>query len=186
MFFKLMPVNDSDFVNLLSWITSERALKQWAGSVQFTWPLDEIQLTSYFLLMRGKPAQAFIYKVIDEKTNIIVGYVELGKVDWKSGIATLSRVLVGPEYRGKGFSHEIVRLALDMAFCSLGFGEVILSVYTFNMAAIRCYTAAGFKNIKVLKNACNVGAESWDCQMMSISAAEYQNNKVKSGELLKT
>lgn len=44
---KLKPFTANYFDTLLSWVHSEKELKQWAGPTIFAWPLNKKQLEEY-------------------------------------------------------------------------------------------------------------------------------------------
>ncbi|CAA9585895.1 MAG: hypothetical protein AVDCRST_MAG18-3827 [uncultured Thermomicrobiales bacterium] len=50
-----------------------------------------------------------------------------------------------PDARGQGFGTEVTRLILDYAFTVLGLHNVMLTVNAYNVAGIRAYTRAGFR-----------------------------------------
>ena len=73
------------------------------------------------------------------------GCTGLHEIDHVQGKATFGILLGEPEARGRGIGTEATRLVLDYAFNVLHLHNVLLSVYAFNPAAIRCYEKAGFK-----------------------------------------
>jgi RimJ/RimL family protein N-acetyltransferase len=170
---KLVPFTISDFDLLLSWVPSERELRQWAGPVMFTWPLDKKQLAEYLSRTQKEYPQAHIYKAIGEKDGTAIGHIEFDKIDWTAKTTVLSRVMVASEYRGNGFGNNIIEAALNLAFNILNFNEIKLAVYTFNIPAIRCYETAGFETINFIKDSCKCGSENWDTKIMSISRSNY-------------
>jgi diamine N-acetyltransferase len=62
-------------------------------------------------------------------------------------------MLLGVEGRGRGFAAEATTLTLDYAFHVVNLRSVWLKVLAPNIAAIRAYKAAGFKNVGSLRRA---------------------------------
>jgi len=162
---------------LLSWITTEKELRQWAGPTIFSWPINKKQLFNYLARTQGTYPEAIIFKVI-ENSNLIVGHIEFDKIDWINKTTILSRVIIAPEFRHHGLGHEIVNIALNSAFNVFRFNEIKLSVYNFNTAALRCYKAAGFKTIDIIKDLSVNEFENWSTQIMSLSSIEYRKKRI--------
>lgn len=141
---ELKPYLANEIDILLSWITTEKELRQWAAPTIFTWPINKEQLFNYLDRTKGACPEAIILKAI-EKTNLIVGHIEFDKIDWINKTTILSRVIIAPKFRNNGLGHEIVDLALYDAFNVFRFNEIKLSVYNFNHPALRCYKAAGIE-----------------------------------------
>lgn len=64
--------------------------------------------------------------------------------DIAHGSAEFGRLLVDPAERGRGLSHRVVALCLEVADGVLGLDEVHLEVQRGNHRAIRAYERAGF------------------------------------------
>jgi RimJ/RimL family protein N-acetyltransferase len=73
---ELKPFTEADFQRVLGWIQSPEQMVQWAGAVQFSFPLDEHQLRAYLQLSQGEQPLSRIYKVVNE-TGEVVGHIEL-------------------------------------------------------------------------------------------------------------
>jgi RimJ/RimL family protein N-acetyltransferase len=58
--------------------------------------------------------------------------------DWVNGVA------VAPEHRGQGFAVPVVRAVLRRAFEQHAIERAELNVFSWNGAAIRAYSKAGF------------------------------------------
>lgn len=170
---KLLPQTTDDIAILLSWVKSEKELRQWAGPVIFSWPLSREQLSKYLARMGGESPEVYIYKAIVED-NTMVGHIEFDKIDHHNKTAVLSRVIINPVLRGKGLGHEIVQSSLAMAFNNLKLNQVTLRVYDFNTSAIACYKAAGFSMVSSIQDPNKNSIESWDTQIMSLSSLEFQ------------
>jgi diamine N-acetyltransferase len=69
----------------------------------------------------------------------------LVRIDHHAGTAEFGIAL--GERRNQGLGTEATRLVLDWAFTVLGLHNVLLVTFSWNLAAIRAYTNAGFREI---------------------------------------
>jgi RimJ/RimL family protein N-acetyltransferase len=165
---------ETDFATLVQWIDSREALVQWAGPVQFHYPLSEDQLAPYIAGSRGEQCKRRIFVPIDEH-GTSCGHIELGAIDSFNQTATLCRVMIAPEMRGKGLCAPIVRMVLRVGFAELSLRRIDLRVYGFNTPGIRCYEKAGFVKEGLLRKSQKVGERYWDTVMMAILREEWND-----------
>jgi RimJ/RimL family protein N-acetyltransferase len=177
---RLESFDDRDFPRLMSWIDSREMLLQWAGPRLFTFPLDTMQLTRYLFEALTEPQGSRIFKALDEEERV-VGHVELGGIDRKNQSATLCRVLVAPEARGRGLCVPMIRSVLRVGFEELAFRRIDLRVYAFNNPALHCYERAGFVREGLLRQAVKAGDQYWDTVLMAILREEWAILSVSAG-----
>lgn len=78
-----------------------------------------------------------------------------------------------PELRGRGLGRQVTRLILDWAFSDLGLHRVELEVLASNRRAIRCYSACGFRQEGVRREA-ELYPDGWqDFIEMAVLKSEY-------------
>lgn len=133
---ELLPFADTDFEKLISWVESEEAMFQFAGSI-FSFPLTQNQLQIYL-----EDDNRFVYKVVLSSTNMTIGH---GEIYLEKNTAVLCRIIIGEQaYRGFGIGLRIVNKLLKIAFIQCKAERAELNVFNWNTAAIRCYQKAGF------------------------------------------
>ena len=94
-------------------------------------------------ISRGDTDIAF---TIYEKANARpIGNVDLHEIDHRNRTAEFGIAIGEPDARGKGYGTEAAQLILDYAFTALGLHNVMLLVFAYNLAGIRAYSKAGFK-----------------------------------------
>ena len=169
----LRPFTENDFDRLIGWIDSEAHMVQWAGAVQFTYPLTRPQLEAYLLDAARTPPLRYVFTAVDAEGNPC-GHIELGAVNRANETASLCRVLVAPGARGKGLSAPMVRNVLRMGFEGLHLRRIELRVFGFNSAAISSYLRAGFVREGLLRKSQKVGNEYWDTILMGMLREEWQ------------
>ena len=142
----LQKFEQSDFNELISWISDENILTNWSGSL-FSFPLTHESLEWYIEDTNIIDiSDAFVYKVIDETTGCSIGHISLGGISWKNKSSRISRVLIGNHTaRGKGYCQLIMAAVLKIGFEELGLHRICLGVYETNQAAISCYKKSGLK-----------------------------------------
>lgn len=170
----LRPFGPSDVPRLVGWIDSREALVQWAGSAQFSHPLTAEQLIAYaFASNDPVPSRVVYVGMMDDTTAC--GHIELGAINYDNESASICRVLVAPELRGRGVSFPMVEEVLRVGFRDLGLRRIDLRVYSFNTPAIRCYEKAGFVREGLLRKAQKVGEQYWDTVLMAILREEWES-----------
>ena len=86
----------------------------------------------------------------------------------------LSRVIIAPRYRRKGYGKELVKKAVEYAFTTLELNRLALGVFDFNSAAISCYANSGFVYEGTLRQSARVGESYWNCKIMSVLIEDYK------------
>lgn len=172
---RLERFTPADFTQLIEWIDSERLMQEWSGSL-FSFPLTEESLAWYIEGANDlqKP-DVFVYKAVDTKTGEAVGHISLGSISQRDRSARITRVLVGSQCtRGKGVCRRMVQALLRIGFEELQLHRISLGVYDFNLAAVKCYLKAGFKQEGVLRDVVRHGDVYWSLVEMGILEDEWR------------
>lgn len=168
----LHAFTEADIDRLIAWMPTAEFLMQWAGpSYQF--PLTQEQVMVSLALTEGDEPEVLMFKAVDEG-GVVVGHIELLNIDRRNRLATMGRVLLAPEARGRGLGQALVRAALRVAFDDLGLHRVGLGVFDFNGPAIRCYERAGFRHEGTMRDYRRIGDGYWSLCMMSVLEDEWR------------
>jgi len=178
---QLRTFTDSDFARLIDWIKSREILIQWAGPTEFVYPLSEEQLRNYLLGSKGEHSSRRIFTVIAEDGNAC-GHIELGAINLENQTASLCRVFIASEYRGRGLCTLLVEKLLTIGFGDMGLRRIELRVYGFNSSGIRCYEKAGFVKEGLLRKSQKVGDQYWDTIVMAVLREEWLSDRHKIGK----
>jgi RimJ/RimL family protein N-acetyltransferase len=167
----------NDFSQLIDWIKDEEALMNWSGSL-FSFPLTKESMEWYIEDVNDiSNSDAFIYKAVETETGKVVGHISLGGISKKNKAGRISRVLVAPEYQGKGYCCQMIQSVLKIGFEDLQLHRICLGVYDFNKAAIRCYQKAGLL-IEGTNRDCLLFKEQWwSLVEMSILEEEWRSTE---------
>ncbi|MDJ1504542.1 GNAT family protein [Xanthocytophaga agilis] len=165
---QLEPFTSTDFNQFIGWITSEKALIQFAGST-FQYPVTREQLEKHIVSESRE-----IFRVRHITHNSIVGHAEM-VVNQSNEGARLALILIGdPSMRGKGLGKELIRELLSLGFNKMNLHRIELNVYDFNHLAITCYQQAGFRIEGILRENQRVGNQFWSTIVMSILKNEWE------------
>ena len=174
----LQPFQRSHMKKLIEWIDSPEFLLQWGGPI-FTYPLDEKQIERYI-----EEPDRYIYSVVDQETETIIGHISLGKIDRENRSARVGKVLVGASSaRGKGIGQRMMRDILAIAFDDMKLHRVSLGVFSFNEPAIACYGKVGFKKDGLLRDLRKMGDDYWSLWEMSMLEDEWEETRTSLDRL---
>ena len=164
-----------DIKNIIEWNRDKSSdfLLQWAGP-KYQYPLTEEQIGKRLIDEANKEnSDTYIYKVVSNETNKMIGTIELSKIDRTNGTAKICRFLIGEEdQRGKGIGKAALNKVLEIGFEVLKLNSISLGVFDFNESAIRCYEMIGFRKEKLIKNARKAGDDYWNLYEMVITKEE--------------
>ena len=176
---ELEPFGEADFERLIAWIDSPQTLKKW-GQWRFTYPLDREQLQAYLAETRSDPPQRIAFRALLPERGKVVGHAELNDIDLDTGMATIGRVFIAPEQRGRGLCVDLVRALVAYAFTHFPLQRVDLMVYDFNGPALACYRRAGFTLEGILRRVKKVEDAYWNLAIMSILREEWAAREQQS------
>lgn len=168
----LSDFSQEDVERLLGWIDSPAMLGHWAGPA-FTYPLTRTQLLEH-LRRCAERGDHMIYKALDPDGADVVGHAELAITSRQHGTASIGRVLIGPEYRGRGFGTRLMNALLETAFDRLDMHRVELGVFDVNAAALACYESVGFRREGLRRETYRGPNAYWSTVVMGILAPEWR------------
>ncbi|RPI51579.1 MAG: N-acetyltransferase [Chloroflexi bacterium] len=103
----------------------------------------------------------------------LVGFVALHTIEWNNRAAMLAIGIGEPDYRGKGYGTDALRLILRYAFDELNLERVGLDVIANNQAAIRAYERVGFRREGAMRRAVLRDGQAHDRLIMGILREEW-------------
>jgi RimJ/RimL family protein N-acetyltransferase len=173
---RLERFTNQDFARFISWIDNEKFMYQFAGPI-FTFPIDESQLTDYISDNNRK-----IYRVIDKKSEKVIGHAEINRIDYKNKNARICRVLIADKNnRNNGFGQMIINELLKIGFKELELHRIDLGVFDFNKSAIKCYVNCGFKIEGLLRESFEIENKFYSVYNMSILRSEWKTTAHNNG-----
>lgn len=136
-------------------------------------PMSEIDIDRYFHSRLMSPEQVS-YAITIRESGRLIGSTTFSNMDPENS-STLFHISIGePEVWGEGYGTEASELMLWLAFERIGLHRVALSVFDFNIRAIRSYEKAGFSIEGRHREAILRDERRWDELTMGILAWEWQ------------
>lgn len=145
-----------DISQLINYINVEGAefLMQFGGS-KYSFPLTKEQVLEDINRENHK-----LFKYIDED-GTTAGHCQLLRISREDKSATIGRVLIYPEYRGKGHSKKMLKMLINYGKEELDLKKIYLRVFDFNKTALNCYIKLGFKQTDIQKNDYSSIGKTW-------------------------
>ena len=95
--------------------------------------------------MEKESVEEFMFAIVKQDNDELIGNVGLDKVDYKCGTADLGIFIGEQENLSKGYGSEAIKLLVDFAFKELRLHNIMLTVYDMNERAQKAYQKCGFK-----------------------------------------
>ena len=130
----LIDFTEQDYPLLVQWIDSEELNYLWGGP-GYHYPLTGQQIAQHCQQPEVSP---FLF-CVDQKP---AGFVELFQVSPTE--ARICRVFIAPEFRGKGYSPQMLESLIHTAKTDKKLKTLTLAVFEHNQSAIASYTSLGF------------------------------------------
>jgi RimJ/RimL family protein N-acetyltransferase len=165
---RLEPFAPSHFPLLRSWFASEREVVLWGGTALFH-PLSDAQCQAMLDESRQTPPQRRCWMAY--AGDVVIGHGQLA-MDWRNGIARVSRFVIAPTARGQGWGRALLDRVVTEAFAESAVERVELNVYANNPTALALYLSYGFVQEGTRRSSALVGNERWDTIMMSLLRSE--------------
>jgi RimJ/RimL family protein N-acetyltransferase len=105
---------------------------------------------------------------IVEEDGMLVGGGGLNDINEADRRARLAIGMFNERHIGRGIGRKVTDLVLQQAFGPLGLHRVDLRVLSFNIRAIRCYEACGFRLEGIERESALVGGDWHDDWIMAI------------------
>jgi diamine N-acetyltransferase len=120
------------------------------------------------------------FAVYEIATWRLIGMVALAEIDYRHRTAIFSISIGEESARGKGYGTEVTRLMLDYAFTALGLHNVSLGVYSHNLAGIRAYQKAGFREYGRRHECFLMGGRYWDEILMECLSTDFASETLSA------
>lgn len=111
-----------------------------------------------------------LFTVYERATWRAIGTASLDGIDFRHGTAEFGLMIGEPDARNRGYGTEATRLVADYAFTALGLHNVMLRVLSFNLAGLRAYAKAGFREFGRWRNSWVFAGQRWDVVYMECLA----------------
>ncbi|MFC4701684.1 GNAT family N-acetyltransferase [Glaciecola siphonariae] len=125
------------YEHLLTWLPKGEAFVRWAGP-SLDYPEDAASFEASLVVGNY---QSYTLINASGDTPEILGF---GQIQIWSSRAHLGRLIIAPQYRGRGLSYILVNLLIEKAAAQHNITSVSLFVYKDNLPAVTSYQNLGF------------------------------------------
>ena len=151
------------------WRNDFTAMRTWDDP---PWPVALEERARWFDRAFERPDLAH-FTVYGRATWGAIGMASLDGLDFRHGTAEFGLMIGEPDARNRGDGTEATRLVADDAFAALGLHSVMLRVLSFNLAGVRAYAKAGFREFGRWPNSWAFAGRRWDTVYMECSAGGF-------------
>ena len=137
-----------------------------------TQPMDHDEV-EHFFRTRLLSSESFAYAIHERTTDRLIGLATFSNLDPDNGAALFHITIGERDAWGQGMGTEATELMVGHAFEVLGLHRIGLSVFAFNMRAIRAYEHVGFRSEGRLREAIWRDGQFWDEIQMGLLADEW-------------
>lgn len=97
---------------------------------------------------------------------------------WNHQSSWLAIGIGEPDYRGRGYGTDAMRVLCGYAFRELGQHRITLNVFSGNPRAVRCYEKVGFVHEAVQRSSIYRDGQRYDTFVMGLLHAEWEAQQV--------
>ncbi|MBN1562408.1 MAG: GNAT family N-acetyltransferase [Anaerolineae bacterium] len=137
-------------------------------------PKTEKQVAEYIEDQQKSPTgYPFAIRLLDAED--MIGYCELDGILWNQGTGWLALAIGDPALRGQGYGTEALRLLLAFGFAELNLRRVQLTVFSYNVPAIRLYEKLGFQREGVFREFLHRDGRTFDMLLYGLLRREFKD-----------
>jgi RimJ/RimL family protein N-acetyltransferase len=135
-------------------------------------PMNPVEVERFFEHRMLAP-DALAYSIVELPDWRLVGFTTFSSLDGDNGSVMFHITIGERDAWGRGLGTEVTQLMLSHAFERLGLHRVGLSVFSYNLRAIKAYEKAGFRIEGRLREAILRDGRYWDEIQMGALAGEW-------------
>ena len=145
-----------------------------------TFPATRESVEKYVLNHISNPDVVFL-AIIEKSTDMHVGNIKLGPINWISRNTDYGRLIGLRESRSKGYGSEAASLLLHYAFDVLNLHKVFAGCVSSNLSAINSNRKAGLEVEATIKEKYFTCGRYEDVVIMGITADMYRRRTAAKG-----
>ena len=135
-------------------------------------PMTQEQAVAWYERHSTNEREAW-FVIYERATWNPVGLTGLMDIDIENRRAEFGIIIGEPDARGEGYGTEVTRLMLDYAFTARGLHNVWLTVNAYNLAGLRAYGKAGFRECGRRRECRFMGGKMWDQHFMDCLSTDF-------------
>jgi RimJ/RimL family protein N-acetyltransferase len=176
---RLTAMTEADLPSLAAWYGDGEFLRH-LDAVPAV-PKNESQLGEW---MRSNQARAdcMLFAIRRLDAGNILGYVMIEDVLWNQRVTFFSMAIGDPAERNQGYGTEALELMLGFAFHELNLYRVQLTVFEYNLGAIRAYERVGFRREGVFREFLERDGRRYDMFLYGILRREWEARRTEGAQ----
>jgi len=91
------------------------------------------------------------FGIFEKTSNLHVGNIKIGNIDMNHRFADIGLLIGERTCWGKGYGSEAISLATRYSFEELNLNKVTAGIYAANVASLKAFLKAGFKEVGLLR-----------------------------------
>jgi RimJ/RimL family protein N-acetyltransferase len=123
------------------------------------------------------PSHGVVFNIRTLDDDRLIGFVAIHSIEWNNQAGLIAIGIGVPEYRGKGYGGDALRLVLNYGFNELGLYRIGLEVIGSNARAMRAYEKVGFIKEGVKRACVFRDGQRTDVVVMGILRDDWQLKK---------
>lgn len=169
---KLVAIEaDRDSKIFSNWRNNSEYLRLMDGDIALLFSIENIK--KWF--EENENSDKFAFFIIKDKAeDIVIGEICLSGFQGKHANGWVGISIGEPEKWGKGFGTDAMRVILRYGFGMLNLHHISLTVFEYNLRAVKSYEKAGFKLEGVQRQFLNRDGRRWDMYRMGILKREWE------------
>ncbi len=150
---------------IAGWLRSEEELYKWSADRFNKYPLSGEDINENYA-PQFKTGRFIPLTAVDDNEEVVGHFIIRYPRNDDDSSVRFGFVIVKPEFRGKGYGKELLRLGIEYVKENLTASRIDLGVFENNESARRCYEAAGFKEYGIRE--CEMPIGTWNCMDMEL------------------
>ena len=168
---RLTAIRPEDAALAAQWYEDSAFLREFDASAAF--PRSLVRLRD-FLSEYDKSETGYRFGIRLHHSDDLIGVIELDDILWPSRVAWLAIGIGDAAHRGQGYGSEALGLMLRFAFHELNLHRIQLTVFSYNLRAIRLYERLGFVREGVLREYLHRDGQRFDIYLYALLAREWE------------
>ena len=168
---RLTAIRPEDAAIAAHWYEDSAFLREFDASAAF--PRSLVRLRD-FLSEYDKSETGYRFGIRLHHSDDLIGVIELDDILWPSRVAWLAIGIGDAAHRGQGYGSEALGVMLRFAFHELNLHRIQLTVFSYNLRAIRLYERLGFVREGVLREYLHRDGQRFDIYLYALLAREWE------------
>lgn len=169
----LSPVYKGDASLYAKWMNDEEIMRNLHIAQTMTNEETAIAMLDH-IIQTKQPS----FEIVLKENDLAIGSIAFTSLNALDQTATIGMYIGEKEYRNCGYGTEALHLMVQYGFNQLHLHNINLSVFSFNLSAIKCYKKVGFKEYGRRHECAFIDGKYYDRISMELLVSEYQNHSL--------